>query len=253
MGKSEDNQTEEAWYATWFDTDYYHTLYRHRDDVEASAFVHRLIEQLGIARGAEVLDLACGKGRHAITLHEAGFDVVGLDLSANSIATLKASEKPGLQFEVWDMREPYTAKRFDYVFNLFTSFGYFDTMSDNLRVLRSIYHTLKPGGIAVIDYLNAGLFGAEREDEKQTIERDGLRFETHKRILEDKVVKSITVYDGDEIHQYKESVQLISSEQFRELFSKAGLRLANVFGDYDLSPYEPSSSHRSIWILEREA
>jgi len=61
----------EDWFKTWFDTKYYHSLYEHRDDNEAVYFIERLIEHLNLNRGADVMDLACGKGRHSITLFDA--------------------------------------------------------------------------------------------------------------------------------------------------------------------------------------
>ena len=77
------------WFADWFDTSYYHTLYKNRNLVEAELFIQRLIQRLPLKEGDRVLDLACGKGRHAVTLSECGFDVLGVDLSPNSIIDAK--------------------------------------------------------------------------------------------------------------------------------------------------------------------
>ena len=77
--------SKKEWFATWFETDYYHTLYKYRDKAEAEHFIEHLIEELNAEKGSKVLDLACGKGRHSITLHELGMDVLGADLSSNSI------------------------------------------------------------------------------------------------------------------------------------------------------------------------
>lgn len=100
------SEQKKAWYASWFDTPYYHILYKDRDYDEAQLFIDNLTHYLNIAEDATILDVACGKGRHAIYLNSLGYDVVGTDLSSNSIEEAKAFENEKLHFEVHDMREP---------------------------------------------------------------------------------------------------------------------------------------------------
>ena len=76
----------ENWYASWFKTPFYHILYKDRNDQEARFFMDGLTSFLNLPSGSEILDLACGKGRHARYLNELGFDVTGVDLSPESIA-----------------------------------------------------------------------------------------------------------------------------------------------------------------------
>jgi len=76
----------ENWFASWFDTKYYHILYKERNDEEAQLLMDNLTHYLNLPEDAKILDLACGKGRHAIYLNSLGFDVTGADLSENSIA-----------------------------------------------------------------------------------------------------------------------------------------------------------------------
>ena len=129
---------EKEWFSTWFDTSYYHVLYRHRNDEEAATFIKHLINKLNLPKNSSVLDLACGKGRHSVMLHQAGFDVLGVDLSKNSISLAKQNEEDKLSFEVHDMRETMENKQFDAVFNLFTSFGYFDNSNENKKVVDAV-------------------------------------------------------------------------------------------------------------------
>ena len=112
------------WFEEWFDSPYYHLLYCNRSAEEAESFIKKLTQKLDLRKGAKVLDVACGKGRHSRTLASLGYDVTGIDLSANSIAFAKNFENAHLKFEVFDMRKTYAAQKFDYVFNLFSSFGY---------------------------------------------------------------------------------------------------------------------------------
>ena len=123
------------WFTSWFDTKYYHLLYKNRNDDEARLFVEHLVANLNLVPHAKVLDLACGKGRHSITLNRLGFDVLGVDLSSNSIEQAKEFENDTLHFDVCDMRKSYQKNKFDAVFNLFTSFGYFENKDDNTSVI----------------------------------------------------------------------------------------------------------------------
>ena len=113
------------WYSSWFDTPFYHILDKDIDHQEAHSFMENLTSYLNIPEGGTILDLACGKGRHSVYLNSIGYDVTGLDLSPQSIAFAKQYENDTLHFDVHDMSKPYS-EQFDAVFNLFTSFGYFE-------------------------------------------------------------------------------------------------------------------------------
>src|SRR5262245_34851476 len=144
------------WFVSWFDSIHYHKLYAYRDDTEAAGFIDELIRRFEPSNGAAALDLGCGTGRHSKYLASKGLRVTGLDLSPNSIERARRLEQPGLLFHEHDMRVPFGKNEFDYVFNFFTSFGYFDGPNENLMVVRNIADSLKPGGRLVLDYLNVG-------------------------------------------------------------------------------------------------
>ena len=97
------NPKSENWFASWFDTPYYHILYKDRNYREAQIFMDNLTHYLNLPEKAKVLDLACGKGRHSIYLNQLGFDVVGADLSENSIAIASKNSNDTLHFQVHDM------------------------------------------------------------------------------------------------------------------------------------------------------
>ena len=75
----------QKWYASWFDSKFYHILYKDRDDKEAQHFMDTLTNYLNLPEDGSILDLACGKGRHSVYLNSLGYNVIGADLSENSI------------------------------------------------------------------------------------------------------------------------------------------------------------------------
>lgn len=111
---------------------------------------------LDLAPDAEILDLCCGQGRHTLELARRGYaSVQGLDRSHYLIQRARATaKKDGLtvRFREGDARKlPHPTDGFDVVMLLGNSFGYFDTVDDDLRVLREIFRVLKPLGRLLID------------------------------------------------------------------------------------------------------
>ena len=143
-----------SWFANWFNSPYYHTLYKNRDEREAQVFIDNLINYLQIQKGSKLIDIACGKGRHAKYFNQKGMDVVGIDLSPNSINSAKKDESKNLQFSVHDMRENYQEDTFDIVTNLFTSFGYFKDNTDEQKAINAMASNLKKEGLLIIDFMN---------------------------------------------------------------------------------------------------
>ena len=243
MQKETDN-----WYASWFDTAYYHILYKERDGKEAGLFMNVLTSFLNIPKKAEILDLACGKGRHSKYLNELGYDVTGIDLSSASIGFAKKFENDKLHFAVHDMCIPYP-KKFDAVLNLFTSFGYFENKEDNLRTIKAIREELKPNGYGVIDFLNSNYVATHLvPSETKTI--DGITFSIQRSIVDGYIIKNISFSHKGIDHNYTERVEAISLDSFKTYFEKAGVSLMHCFGDYELNGFNEQTSERLILIFK---
>ncbi len=161
------------WFASWFDSTHYHRLYAHRDECEATALIDRLIEQLQPRHGAAVLDLGCGTGRHARHMAARGCDVTGIDLSTESLALARRRLGANVRWMRQDMRQPFGTEAFEYVFSLFTSFGYFEDRADHFAVVRNIARSLTADGCLVLDYLNVDRAESHLVREEVT-ERDGI-------------------------------------------------------------------------------
>lgn len=233
------------WFKDWFDTKYYHILYKNRDDSEAEQFVSNLISQLDLAPKSKVLDLACGKGRHSIYLNQRGFDVVGIDLSQNSIDQANQQANEHLRFYQQDMREAMPEQSFDAVFNLFTSFGYFDSFSENAKVLESVKGCLKSTGILVIDFMNVE-FVQEHFQKSFEKEVQGIKFQIHKKVEDGIIVKDIQFEDEGREYQYTERVQVLKLDDFDQLLSDSGFEIKSLYGDYNLATFDPANSERLI-------
>ena len=249
---------QKEWFATWFDSPYYHLLYQHRDDNEAKLFLDNLVQQLALPSGANVLDLACGKGRHALTLAQMGFQVVGADLAPNSILAAEASAQDlgieNVNFTVHDMRQALDMPPFDAVFNLFTSFGYFDTLAENQAVCKSVADMLLPNGLLVIDFLNATKVCANLKP-IESIEREGVRFDIkrwHNNAHIFKQIEVINAQDNMQIGIFTERVQALSQTDFEALLS-VDFEIVATYGSYHLTPFDQTTSDRLIILAKKKA
>ena len=241
----------QKWFQSWFDTPYYHILYKKRDQTEAQDFIRNLVAYLDINQSQSILDLACGKGRHSIFLNALGFRVQGIDLSKKSIAEASKSANERLRFAVHDMRIPL-GNKFDVVLNLFTSFGYFETIEDNYKVLETIKNALYDDGIGIIDFMNSPHV-LQNLVPSNTTEIDGIQFDIKRNYSDGIITKSIAVTDGDSVLQFKERVRAFDLQDFMHMLSEVNLNFVECFGSYTLEPYNAETSKRLILIFKNNA
>jgi SAM-dependent methyltransferase len=242
------NPISENWFASWFDSPYYHILYKDRDEEEAQLFMDNIVHYLNLPEEAKILDLACGKGRHAVYLNQLGFDVTGADLSANSIAEATKLENKTLHFQEHDMRESFEEK-FDAIFNLFTSFGYFENDEDNLKTLKAVKESLTEYGFAVIDFMNVPQVIANLvPEEVKTV--DNIDFHIKRYVKDDHICKEIVFEDQGEKFHFTEKVKALTLADFEALMEQADIFLLDIFGDYKLRKFHKMESERLIMIFK---
>jgi SAM-dependent methyltransferase len=238
------------WYQSWFNSPYYHILYHQRDDDEAEFFIDNLLTYLKPPADSKLLDIACGRGRHSVYLNKKGFDVTGIDLAYGSIKYAQQFENDRLRFFVHDMRYLFYINYFNIAFNLFTSFGYFETEKDHVNALKTFKKSLKKDGTLVLDYFNS-----EKIVRKLTGEEvkniDGIDFFISKTIVNGKIIKTITFEHKHRKFTYQEEVKAFSLADFERMFERSGFKISHYFGDYALNKFDAEKSDRLIFICKR--
>ncbi len=242
---------KKEWFAEWFDSPYYHLLYKHRDESEARRAIDALLHVMQLPKQARVLDLACGKGRHAKYLAEKGFEVTGLDISFSSITFARQFEHDELSFFQHDMRLPFRVNYFDAAVNFFTSFGYFDSEKEHLQALQNVAKNLRPDGIFLLDFLNAHHVKQILVSSNSEKIVEGVTFKIKKTLRRGHVFKTVEFEAGGRKFFFREKVRLFELADFQRLMSSSGLKIHQTLGGYDGSKFDAASSERLIILVRK--
>jgi len=239
-----------TWFENWFDSPYYHLLYKNRNEKEAKSFIDNLIDYLQIPNKSKILDIACGKGRHSIYFNKKGMNVTGIDLSENNINFAKKKENITLKFAVHDMRRMFQQNKFDIAVNLFTSFGYFENNEDEMQALDAMAKNLKTGGILIIDFMNIKkLNNSLVKYEKKKI--NDVTFEISRSFKENYIIKDILFFDKGKDYKFQEKVKALTLTDFSKLITQAQLKIINIFGNYKLEDFNALKSDRLIIFCKK--
>ena len=150
------------------------------------------------------------------------------------------------------MRSPFGYNQFNYVFNFFTSFGYFKTDHENNGVIRNMSDALKKRGTLVLDYMNVH-YVEERLVPSEEKEIDGIIYYITRWMDEKFFYMKIVIDEGQSGESFEnvEQVARFTWEDFNRMFSQNNLQLQEFFGDYRLSPFELNSSPRLVAIVNK--
>lgn len=248
---------KKEWFEEWFNSPYYHILYKSHDFQEAEKFIDNLVDFLKPKIASRFLDLGCGKGRHSTYLNKKGYTVAGVDLSPESIRYALQFEKASsdknksLEFFIQDMRKTGRIGYYDYVLNLFTSFGYFDSERDDYATINSVSKALKPGGIFVLDFLNAQKV-VDTLNSAETKICEGITFKITREFIDGFIVKNIRFTDKGKDYRFQEKVKAITAEDFKKYFEANQLNVLHLRGNYQLEEFDIDNSDRLIIIGQKK-
>ncbi|WP_337864973.1 class I SAM-dependent methyltransferase [Ignavibacterium sp.] len=244
---------KKEWFVEWFNTDEYLAVYKHRNEKDAECHIKFLLSKINLPANSSILDLACGSGRHSILLAKEGYNVTGVDLSDKLLSeAIKNSKAENLEIEFIksDIRDFFTKKKFNLILNLFTSFGYFETDEENLLIFKKSFEFLSNKGYFVLDYFNKDyleknlvLFSKEENDNYTIIQE--------RKIVNQRVIKKITIERNGTTENYYESVKLYDSKFLTKKLKEIGFEIVNLFGDFFEIEFNQFSSPRFVAICQK--
>ncbi len=211
---------------------------------------------LNLTQDQTILDLACGQGRHSLELARRGFThVYGLDRSHYLINKARqANQNEGLPviFREGDARKlPYTTDNFDVVMILGNSFGYFESMDDDIKILKEVLRILKPQGRFLIDvadgnYLRGNYSPRSWEwlDKNHFVCRERSLAGDNQRLISREVISNIK--KGVIVDQFY-AERLYTRENLKEILYESGFRNIKVHDEYKTG----SERNQDLGMMER--
>ena len=126
------------------------------DDLEITrGEIDRIAGILHPGPDEKILDICCGQGRHTLELARRGYSAEGLDQSHYLIQRARSTAKReglSVRFREGDARRlPYRTDIYDVALVLGNSFGYFDSVEEDLQILVELRRILKPWGRVLLD------------------------------------------------------------------------------------------------------
>lgn len=127
---------------------YYNLLYRDKNYPAEVAYINKLLKKFG-ENISDILEFGSGTGIHGRLLAELGYQVTGIELSAEMVA--RATPAKGFTCQQGDIRQVRLNKKFDAVLSLFHVMSYQISNNDIKAALQSAAAHLSPGGIFIFD------------------------------------------------------------------------------------------------------
>lgn len=214
----------------------------------------------GLEDGDSVLDAGCGLGRISVELAALGLDVTGVDIIQSELdAARESAEAEGVPLKLinTDLRTFSEREKYDCVVNLYTSFGYCDTIEEDMKILKNMFDAVRPGGTFMLECVSretAIMYFTPGEE----FERAGYKVVTHFKVVGawEGLSSQWTLYplsgpDCDKSVVDHCFVQRLYPATFlRDKLKEFGMSTVNVYGDFDFSPYDEHA--RTMIIVGRK-
>ncbi|HIZ70271.1 MAG TPA: class I SAM-dependent methyltransferase [Candidatus Atopostipes pullistercoris] len=191
---------------------------------------------------ASILELGCGNGQLGILLKQAGYDITGLDLSAEMLSLAKQrQEEAGVSFPLFqvDMRDLSSFGRYDAIISFCDTLCYLQTFDDLMSVFEQAYAHLDEGGVFLFDVFTtehiASLDGYSYHDELPGLvftwdSFTGVELHSVEHELSFFIEQDNGQYERyDELHRER----TYPLEQYLDALKKVGFTKIEVSADFD--------------------
>ena len=210
---------------------------------EAPDVAEYVMKLANLRPGDSVLDAGCGLGRISVELALLGLDVTGVDIIKAELDAAResaAAEGVPLTLVQADLRNFSSDKKFDCAVNLYTSFGYCDTIEEDMMILKSIAGALKTGGTFIMECTSresAIKYWTAGED----FDRAGYHVHTEFGVVgawEGLRSKWVLTDDNGKKIEHEFVQRLYAADDLCRRMLACGFKSAKIYGDFDLSPYD---------------
>jgi SAM-dependent methyltransferase len=217
-------------------------MFRENRVIAATQEVDQILSLVTISRGAHILDLCCGVGRHSLALARRGFRVTGVDRTSaylKQASEKAAEERLDIEFIQDDMRTFCRPDSFDVTLNLFTSFGFFEDQSEDRKVVLNVFRSLRNDGVFILDMSGKEIL-ARTFQERAWNEADGVIWLQERKLSQDWSWIENRWILLKENRRYEDRLghRLYSAAELKTILESGGFKDINIYGDFDGSPYD---------------
>jgi SAM-dependent methyltransferase len=235
---------ETPWYTSFFGQDYLDVYGYQFTDERARKETAFAAKALDLQPGERVLDLCCGQGRHAVLLAAMGLEVTGLDLSEQYLRlTEAAAHNAGVSVATVhaDMRAIPSEAPYDAIVNMFSSFGYLESETEDVKVLTSVRQALRPGGRVLFDLLNRDWVVDNYIQNDWHRDPDGTLYLEHRELdlltSRNHVTFTSIAPDGSQRELGGHHIRLYTLREVAGMLEAAGLAFQAVHGGFEGEAY----------------
>ena len=243
---------------------YYNLLYQDKDYPGEVKYIADLIAEYS-PDTTSCLNIGCGTGNHDFLLAEAGFSMVGIDLSDQMIEVanqrLEETRAANIEFRQGDVRTLSLNKEFDVVLALFHVISYQNSDQEVNDAFKAIHDHLKPGGVFIFDtWFGPAVLGQVPENRIKEIQNEEIHvlrkatpvMDEERQVVEVHYGLTITEKSSGKKHQVTEqhNMRYFFEEEMRDLLQKNGLELIHSEETMTKKPIDPDT-WSSLFIARR--
>ena len=228
--------SESRWWRDYFGEDFFKLHVDLFPEALSRREVAGMLELLQVPVGGAILDVPCGWGRHAVLLAQAGYRVVGSDLSYALLARAPA----GPHYLAADIRrQPLKDASFDAVINVFTSLGLFLDDAEDIAALREAHRLLKPGGRFLLESMHRDDVIASYAERDRWFLPDGTEVRVRRRFDPVKGIsyERLRWQRGAEAGRKRHALRLRTATEIAALLRAAGFEDVAYYGSWEGSPF----------------
>ena len=224
---------------------YYELLNSGVDYGAFADFLTKIIKEKGIEKTELVLDLACGTGKMTRLLADRGYDMTGVDLSADMLMIARQeelSDPRGILYLCQDMRELELYGTVDAAVCCLDSINYLLKSADVEKCFSLVHNYLVPDGIFIFDVNTPYRFKEGYAKHDYVLEEEGVllawqNFYNEKNKTCDFVLSLFCENEDGSYERYDEEQRekAYSINTLKRLLSKTGFEILDIYGGYDFS------------------
>ncbi len=218
---------------------------------DAADSTDKLIAVLGTPAGGALLDLCCGPGRYSLPIARRGYRVTAVDRTRAYLDRLRArAADAAVDIDIVE-ESMLTFRRenaFDSAINMLTSFGYFENIDDDRRVLENVYASLKPGGRFIMELKGRESIAATFQARDWS--ESGGRFLLQERTIEpgfERIHNRWIFIDEKQRREFNFYLRLYTASGLADMLKSIGFSETEAFADLDRTPYDQKA--RLLWII----